>query len=218
MGPLFPLLGCSARIYFMKWKHFETEIILLNVRWYLQYRFSYRDLIEVMSEPAELPYDGHYTSKPNDSIELLEIAPFFTVYTLITLGYVQDTHNEEKSMLASNPAIQILYDRFLVSIGELCTFKVTADYCPSLGFKGLSHIYSLIRRISTPCIIAVLQKVSLLDTVVPFLDMREQKKRVEHFSKCYSSARILHFLLGVHHPMAQRVYALTFLPQYDEIY
>jgi hypothetical protein len=84
-------------------------------------------------------------------------------------------------------------------------------YCPSLGFKGLSHIYSLIRRISSPCIITVLQKVSLIDTVVPFLDMREQKKRVEHFSKCYSSALILHFLLGVHHPRAQRVYALTFV-------
>jgi IS6 family transposase len=33
-----------------KWKHFEAEIILLTVRWYLQYRFSYRDLVEVMSE------------------------------------------------------------------------------------------------------------------------------------------------------------------------
>jgi IS6 family transposase len=33
-----------------KWKHFNVEIILLTVRWYLQYRLSYRDLVEMMSE------------------------------------------------------------------------------------------------------------------------------------------------------------------------
>jgi IS6 family transposase len=29
---------------------FNAEIILLTVRWYLQYRLSYRDLVEMMSE------------------------------------------------------------------------------------------------------------------------------------------------------------------------
>jgi IS6 family transposase len=33
-----------------KWKPFKAEIILLTVRWYLQYRLSYRDLVEMMSE------------------------------------------------------------------------------------------------------------------------------------------------------------------------
>jgi IS6 family transposase len=33
-----------------KWKHFNAVIILLTVRWYLQYRLSYRDLVEMMSE------------------------------------------------------------------------------------------------------------------------------------------------------------------------
>ena len=33
-----------------KRKHFEAEIILLTVRWYLQYRLCYRDLVEMMSE------------------------------------------------------------------------------------------------------------------------------------------------------------------------
>ncbi len=27
-----------------KWRHFEAEIILLRVRWYLRYALSYRDL------------------------------------------------------------------------------------------------------------------------------------------------------------------------------
>ena len=33
-----------------KWKHFQPEIILLNVRWYCRYSLSYRDLEEMMAE------------------------------------------------------------------------------------------------------------------------------------------------------------------------
>jgi transposase, IS6 family len=33
-----------------KWRHFESEIILLCVRWYLRYSLSYRDLEEMMAE------------------------------------------------------------------------------------------------------------------------------------------------------------------------
>jgi IS6 family transposase len=33
-----------------KWKHYEGEIILLNVRWYLKYPLSYRNLTEMMIE------------------------------------------------------------------------------------------------------------------------------------------------------------------------
>jgi IS6 family transposase len=33
-----------------KWRHFEAEIILLCVRWYLRYSLSYRDLEELMLE------------------------------------------------------------------------------------------------------------------------------------------------------------------------
>ena len=33
-----------------KWRHFEAEIILLCVRWYLRYPLSYRDLEEMMRE------------------------------------------------------------------------------------------------------------------------------------------------------------------------
>lgn len=33
-----------------KWRHFLPEIILLNVRWYLRYPLSYRDLEEMMVE------------------------------------------------------------------------------------------------------------------------------------------------------------------------
>src|SRR5512135_331561 len=33
-----------------KWRHYESEIILLCVRWYLRYSLSYRDLEEMMLE------------------------------------------------------------------------------------------------------------------------------------------------------------------------
>ena len=33
-----------------KWRHFQPEIILLTVRWYLRYALSYRDLEEIISE------------------------------------------------------------------------------------------------------------------------------------------------------------------------
>ena len=33
-----------------KWRHFEAEIILLSIRWYLSYRLSFRDLVEIMDE------------------------------------------------------------------------------------------------------------------------------------------------------------------------
>ena len=36
--------------HLFKYKHFESEIILLFVRWYLNYPLSYRMLIEMMQE------------------------------------------------------------------------------------------------------------------------------------------------------------------------
>lgn len=33
-----------------KWRHFQAEIILLNVRWYCRYPLSYRNLEEMMIE------------------------------------------------------------------------------------------------------------------------------------------------------------------------
>jgi transposase, IS6 family len=33
-----------------KWRHFQAEIILLCVRWYLRYPLSHRDLEEMMAE------------------------------------------------------------------------------------------------------------------------------------------------------------------------
>src|SRR6266513_2302633 len=42
-----------------KWRHFEAEIILLCVRWYVRYSLSYRDLEEMMRERGL--HDDHTT-------------------------------------------------------------------------------------------------------------------------------------------------------------
>jgi transposase-like protein len=50
-----------------KGRHFDREIIVLCVRWYLRYKLSFRDLTEMMAErglslahaPKEVPV-GHY--------------------------------------------------------------------------------------------------------------------------------------------------------------
>ncbi|MFD6511281.1 transposase [Bacillus sp. NPDC060175] len=33
-----------------KWKHYQSELILLTVRWYLRYNLSFRNLVEMMEE------------------------------------------------------------------------------------------------------------------------------------------------------------------------
>lgn len=33
-----------------KWKHYQPDIILVTVRWYLRYNLSFRDLVEIMEE------------------------------------------------------------------------------------------------------------------------------------------------------------------------
>jgi hypothetical protein len=37
---------------FFKGRHFDREIIVLCVRWYLRYKLSFRDLVEMMAERA----------------------------------------------------------------------------------------------------------------------------------------------------------------------
>jgi IS6 family transposase len=45
-----PALPAKHRPKLFKWRHFEPEIILLCLRWYLRYSLSYRDLEEIMVE------------------------------------------------------------------------------------------------------------------------------------------------------------------------
>ncbi len=43
-----------------KWKHYQPDIILLTVRWYLRYNLSFRDLVEMMEERGLIPCSYNY--------------------------------------------------------------------------------------------------------------------------------------------------------------
>ncbi|EJQ60058.1 hypothetical protein IG7_03238 [Bacillus cereus HuA2-4] len=45
-----------------KWKHYQPDIILLTVRWYLRYNLSFRNLVEMMEERIR-----RYLKQTNDS-------------------------------------------------------------------------------------------------------------------------------------------------------
>ncbi len=48
-----------------KWRHFEAEIILLCVRWYLKYALSSRDLEEMMRKRGlRVDHTTIYRSRP----------------------------------------------------------------------------------------------------------------------------------------------------------
>jgi len=54
-----------------KGRHFDREIILLSVRWYLRFKLSFRDLVEMMAERGIDPPDphnviGHLTAVTSD--------------------------------------------------------------------------------------------------------------------------------------------------------
>ena len=42
--------SCDTSVILFKRRHFDCEIIILRVRWYLTYKLSYRDLREMMAE------------------------------------------------------------------------------------------------------------------------------------------------------------------------
>ena len=37
-----------------KWKHYQPDIIVLTVRWYLRYHLSFRDLMDVWLYPIAI--------------------------------------------------------------------------------------------------------------------------------------------------------------------
>ena len=48
-----------------EWRHFQDEIILLCVRWYLRYPLSYRDVEEMMRERGlHIDHPTIYRSRP----------------------------------------------------------------------------------------------------------------------------------------------------------
>ena len=62
---------CADRRIF-KGRHFDQELVVLCVRWYLSFKLSYRDLVAMMSErsidPAPLLHNPNYPNRRTDTI------------------------------------------------------------------------------------------------------------------------------------------------------
>ena len=58
-------------------RHFDREVIILCVRWYLRFKLSLRDLVEMMAErgPVDGPHDDHARWVQRYAPEKLRIAP-----------------------------------------------------------------------------------------------------------------------------------------------
>ena len=61
-----------------KGRHFDQEIVVLNVRWYLTFKLSYRDLVAMMAErgidlahTTILRWVQHYTPEFQKALEPL---------------------------------------------------------------------------------------------------------------------------------------------------
>jgi hypothetical protein len=48
--PLHNRSPAMSELSLFKWRHFESDIILSTVRWYLRYTLSYRDVEELLRE------------------------------------------------------------------------------------------------------------------------------------------------------------------------
>jgi transposase-like protein len=44
------MISSSSLNFLFKYWHFNRKIIILCVRWYVSYKLSYRDLVEMMAE------------------------------------------------------------------------------------------------------------------------------------------------------------------------
>jgi transposase-like protein len=44
-------------------RHFDREVIILCVRWYLRFKLSSRDLVEMMAERGAAPHRHSYRSR-----------------------------------------------------------------------------------------------------------------------------------------------------------
>jgi transposase, IS6 family len=102
-----------------KWRHYEGEIILLCVRWYLRYALSYRDLEEMMRERG-LPVD-HTTIYR----WVQAYAPELEKRICPNLRPTNDSHHIDETYIKVKGARKYLY-RAVDSTGQTIDFMLSA--------------------------------------------------------------------------------------------
>lgn len=102
-----------------KWKHFQPEIILLNVRWYCRYALSYRDLEEMMAERG-LSVDHSTINR-----WVLQYGPELDQRCRPHLRMTNDSWKVDETYVKVNGKWQYLY-RAVDSSGQTLDFMLSA--------------------------------------------------------------------------------------------
>ena len=171
-----------------KWRHFQAEIILLNVRWYLRYPLSYRNLEEMMIERG--------LSVDHTTIYrwVIAYAPQINKRCRKHLKSTNDSWKVDETYIKVNGEFKYLY-RAIDSDGQIIDSPLTAkrDAVAAKRFlkKIIGHEYSdVVRVINTdkakayPKAIEELKESSLLPESVearkPAVARRMFHSLVEH--------------------------------------
>jgi IS6 family transposase len=130
-----------------KWKHFQPEIILLNVRWYCRYALSYRDLEEMMAERG-LSVD-HSTINP----WVLQYAPELDKRCRSHLRPTNDSWKVDETYIKVKGKWKYLY-RAVDSSGQTLDFMLSAKRDAKAAQRFLKKALK-VRHTSTPRVINV---------------------------------------------------------------
>jgi IS6 family transposase len=103
-----------------KWKHYEAEIILLTVRWYLKYSLSYRDVAEMMRER------GLNISHTHDHEMVLQFGPKIDKRICPFLKPTSDSYRTDETYIKVKGQWKYLY-RAVDSKGSTIDFMLSAN-------------------------------------------------------------------------------------------
>jgi len=113
-----------------KWRHFEAEIILLCVRWYLCYALSYRDLEEMMLER------GLHVDHTTIYRWVQRYAPEIDKRSLPHLKATTDSWKVDETYIKVRKTWMYLY-RAVDSVGQTIYFLLTARRDPAAAKRFL---------------------------------------------------------------------------------
>lgn len=177
-----------------KWRHFQSEIILLNVRWYLRYPLSYRNLEEMMMERG--------LSVDHTTIYrwVMTYSPEINKRCRKHLKSTNDFWKVDETYIRVNGESKYLY-RAIDSDGQTIDFLLTAkrDALAAKRFltKAISHGHSdVIRVINTdrakayPKAIEELSKSGLLSESVEHRAVKYLNNLIEQDHR-YTKRRVI---------------------------
>jgi IS6 family transposase len=129
-----------------KWKHYEAEVILLTVRWYLKYSLSYRDVAEMMKER------GLYLSHTTIMRWVHEFGPEINKRIRPFLKPTSDSYRTDETYIKVKGQWTYLY-RAIDSKGSTIDFMLSAnrDIHAAKRFfkKALSSPHNQLPRVIT---------------------------------------------------------------------